>query len=66
MRVSNAKSYLSCYYHISAYTNIWKAGSKINIKLNSANNVAVYMYGGNSKTNASIAVLAANLSLTVG
>ena len=64
VRVSNRLSYLSCYYHIKADPFTWKDGGKINIKITNTTDVSFYLYGGNSRTNASINFTAANASLT--
>ena len=64
--VSNSINYLSCYYHISPQKYLYKDGAKIDIVIDTAANVSVYLLGGNSRTNASTAIVASNATATVG
>lgn len=64
--ISNQKSYLACYYHIKAPSYIWKDGSQIKIFIDSAYDVIFEVFGGTSRTNASIATIANNQSYTSG
>lgn len=59
-------SYLSCYYQIKADEYTWKDGAKIEVTVTKQSNVRFYMYGGTSRTNASINVTFNNGSLTEG
>jgi hypothetical protein len=43
-----------------ADSDTWKPGSKIAINITTASNLTTYMYGGNSRSNASVPVLTVN------
>ncbi len=63
---ANTLSYLSCYYHIFAALHTWEEGAKLSVTVTAATDVSLYLLGGNSRDNASIALIASNASATVG
>jgi hypothetical protein len=62
---ANALTYLSCYYHIKAASHTWKEGAKLKIKITKATDMSIYIYGGNSRENASIAVVTNNATASL-
>jgi len=66
VKLQNSISYLSCYYHIAPAKYSFKDGAKIKIKIDKAANVSAYLFGGNSRENASISVVSNNATVTVG
>lgn len=63
---SNSLTYLACYYHIYAKPYSWKSGAQIAINVKNSTDVNVYLYGGNSRKNASIALVANNATPSIG
>ena len=66
MSVSNYINYLSCYYYLQVDDYTFKDGAKIDFTVLSQGDVRFYLYGGNSRTNASTSVTIGNTSLTTG
>jgi hypothetical protein len=65
--VSNKRSYPACYYHLKINNYEFRAGSFINIFLESSVDVDFRVFGGRSLTNASIALnVGTNSSLKMG
>ena len=60
---SRSPNYLACYYHVKGDDYTWKSGAKIKVTLTAASNVQVYLFGGTTRINASIAVTLNNASL---
>ena len=53
----------ACYWQLSVPDNTWRLGSQIVISTVSMQNVSAFMFGGNSRSNASIAVTLYNATL---
>lgn len=64
--VANKKSYLACYYHIKPEEYKWKDGASIKIFFSKLYDVNVQIFGGNSRTNASIPQLLSNSTVKAG
>jgi hypothetical protein len=64
--VANKKSYLACYYHIKPESYKWKDGASIKILFSKLYDVNVQIFGGNSRTNASIPQVLNNLTVKAG
>eukprot|EP00347_Sterkiella_histriomuscorum_P012781 403367246 len=60
--VSTQPNYLACSYHIYAEEYTWKQGSKLHLNISTFNDVKLYLYGGNSRENASHIILNNNNS----
>ena len=56
---NKASIYQACYWHISTEQLTWKSG-KIAIKVSDYTNGSAYIFGGNSRSNASRAINVAN------
>ncbi|CDW88451.1 UNKNOWN [Stylonychia lemnae] len=65
VKVQNSLSYLACYYHIKPLQYTWKNGAQIKVKIEKAGNVSAYLFGGTSRDNASISIIANNATATV-
>mmetsp|Transcript_1705 Transcript_1705/g.1167 ORF Transcript_1705/g.1167 Transcript_1705/m.1167 type:complete len:189 (-) Transcript_1705:386-952(-) len=61
---ANVTDLYACYWHFYVDDYEWEEGSYINVKVRSQSNVQVYMFGGNSRRNASINLTVGNSSLT--
>ncbi|CDW85428.1 UNKNOWN [Stylonychia lemnae] len=64
--VQNTVNYLSCYYHLKVEGGTWKDGAKIKVVIQNQSDVRAFLYGGNSRTNASLNQTTANASLIIG
>lgn len=66
VNVAHTITYLSCYYHISGEKYNWEDGAKLKIMVNKVSDVNLYLLGGNSRENASIAIIDNNATMVAG
>ena len=63
---ATVKNNSACYWHISVPLYTWTLGTYIGIEVLASKNSSLYMFGGNSRTNASINITKYNTSLVTG
>lgn len=61
---TSSSKYEACYWHLEAQDFTYKSGAKLSVSFSKISDATVYIYGGNSQTNASINLTSGNTTIS--